>query len=145
MLAFNGLQLEYSQEARPYSMLVLGCTLSVALWHRLVVDSRRLDMYLYVITTVLTLYAHYLAGLTIIAQAVWWIAIVTRRPSDRRSLRPLLALVITGALCIPLAYRYLHYRSSMFQGLEWISTFDLLRRYFRIDGIGGRRKIVSRI
>ena len=32
LLACNSLQLDYSQEARPYTLLILGYTLSVTLW-----------------------------------------------------------------------------------------------------------------
>jgi hypothetical protein len=36
LMACNPLQIEYSREARPYSLLVLGCVLSTAAWYRLV-------------------------------------------------------------------------------------------------------------
>jgi hypothetical protein len=120
LLAFNGLQIEYSQEARPYSMLVVACTLSSVLWYRLVVDVRRVFLYGYIITATLALYAHYLAALTILAHALWWVVVLSGRPQGQRPLRPLAGLLVTGLLCVPLAVRYLYYKSSLFQGLDWI-------------------------
>lgn len=134
LLALNGLQIEYSQEARSYSMLMLGCTLSTALWYRLVVDSRRRWLLAYVVAAFLTLHAHYLAGLIVVAHAVWYFAVWRFRTWNWRPLRPLLALLIVAVLCIPMAWRYFYYESSMFQVLTWIepptwrSTLEVLEQ-----------------
>lgn len=134
LTACNGLQIYYSQEGRPYTMLLLGCAVSTALWYRLIVEPRRWHLYAYVAVTVLTLHAHYLTALTIFGQAVWWLVRCLVRPRHRPSLRPLVALVASGVLCVPIVVRYLYYRSSMFQGLNWIepatwdTTFDVLEQ-----------------
>ena len=122
LLAVNALQVEYSREARPYSMLVLACTVSTICWYRLVTDPCRLRLPAYVTATVLGLYVHYLVVLTVAAQVIWYAVILSRRPSARRSWRPLLGPLVSGILCAPLVLRYWHYRSSLFQGLEWISS-----------------------
>ena len=144
LLAFNTLQIKYSQEARPYTMLVLGCALSVPLWYRLVTTGRRRYLLAYVLTATLTLYAHYLAALTFVGQGVWWLVQLRRRPRESeadaacdhtadlrvekpRMLTPLIAIGLIGLFCIPLAVRYLKYKSSMFQGLEWIAEPTLDR------------------
>lgn len=57
--AFSGLQIYYSQEGRPYSMLLLGCALSTGLWYRLVTDGRCRYFITYVVVAALTLHAHY--------------------------------------------------------------------------------------
>ena len=120
LLACNSLQLDYSREARPYTMLVLGSTLSVALWYRLVVEPRSLYFFTFIVVATLTLHAHYLAVLTILGQACWWALTWLFAPTRRRSLRPLVALVITGVLCTPIVIRYFYFRSPVYQGLEWI-------------------------
>lgn len=124
LCACNGLQIYYSQEARPYSMFLLGCALATGFWYHLVTDGRWRFFVAYVIVAVLTLHAHYLAGLTFVGHALWWVMVAWKNPSiafgRNRWLRPFGAIVATGALCIPIAARYLYYRSSMFQGLSWI-------------------------
>ena len=84
LLAVNALQVFYSREARPYSMLVLGCAISTGLWYSLITNRRTGTLCAYVAVTALTLYAHYLAGLTIVGHAVWWL--VSHAPS--RGLQP---------------------------------------------------------
>ncbi len=131
LLAVNALQVFYSREARPYSMLVLGCAMSTGLWYSLITNRRTGTLCAYVAVTALTLYAHYLAGLTIVGHAVWWLVSRARRPAETPAakagaLYPAIALVATGALCLPLVIRYLLYKTSMFQGLEWIATPTLL-------------------
>ncbi|MGB2986720.1 MAG: glycosyltransferase family 39 protein [Phycisphaerae bacterium] len=134
LLACNGLQVYYSQEARPYAMLVLGCALSTVLWYRLVLAPGRLYFYAYIVAAVLTLHAHYLAVLTVVGHFVWWLIMLSRRPMDRRTFRPLAALVVTGILCIGIVARYFCFRSSAFQGLNWIepptwhNTLDVLEK-----------------
>jgi hypothetical protein len=122
LLACNSLQLDYSQEARPYTMLVLGGTLSVGLWYRLVVQQRPLHFFTYIVVATLTVHAHYLAVLTILGQACWWAITWLFGPPQRRSLRPLAALIITAVLCTPIVIRYVYFRSPVYQGLEWIPT-----------------------
>jgi hypothetical protein len=120
LVACNPFQIEYSQEARAYSMMVLGCTLSIALWYRLVMTLRPRYFYGYIVATAVTFHAHYLTLLAVLAQVVWWIIVQIRQPRAKRSLRPLYALIITGMLCVPMVAHYLYCRSSVFQGLGWI-------------------------
>jgi hypothetical protein len=136
LCALNGLQIYYSQEARPYSMLLLGCMLTTGLWYHLVIGGRWRFFLAYVVVAVLTLHAHYLAALTLAGHALWWLIFARTNPSKRRGpwLRPFGALVATGILCMPIVVRYLYFRSSMFQGLSWIDpptvlgTLDVLGR-----------------
>jgi len=120
LVTCHALQIEYSQEARAYSMMALGCTLSVTLWHKLVANPRPRYFWGYVVVTALSFHAHYLTLLAIVAAAFWWVLVWLRRPQSERSVRPLAALVITGILCGPIVVHYLYSRSSVFQGLAWI-------------------------
>ena len=67
LIAVNPLQIVYSREARPYSMLAFGATLMVLLWRRVVIGRRWVCFTAFVTAAVLSLYAHYLAGLILIA------------------------------------------------------------------------------
>ena len=135
LLACNSAQLDASEQARSYTMLVLGCTLSTTLWYRLVAGaSRRGEVIAYVIVTVLTFHAHYLTLLTVAAQAGWWLCVRFRVETGKRSFHPLLVMGLVGALCIPMVVHYLRFQSSIFQGLDWIppgtwgGAFDMLSR-----------------
>ena len=163
LFACNELQIDYSQEARSYSMLVLGGALSTGLWYRLVTsheatparpgqapprshEERERTPYVpryargtwrlgsvYVVVTVLAFHAHYLMLLTVAAQAAWWVMIrlpITDcrsvidegpRARRRRGLAGPIAMAAAGLLCVPIVWHYLRYRTSAFQGLDWIA------------------------
>jgi hypothetical protein len=156
LFACNELQIDYSQEARSYSMLVLGGALSTGLWYRLVTsheateprshEERERTPYVpryargtwrlgsvYVVVTVLAFHAHYLMLLTVAAQAAWWVMIRLPiadcrsvidegpRARRRRGLAGPIAMAAAGLLCVPIVWHYLRYRTSAFQGLDWIA------------------------
>lgn len=159
LLACNALQIEYSQEGRPYTILTLGCLVSTMLWYRLARRAGWFSVAGYVVITTLTLYANYLTVFTIAAQGLWWLTIAWRNRSTKSAqhqpesraqatganattppnatvaltLRPLLSMVAVGVLCLPQVVRYLTYKTSMFQGLEWIDP-PTLGRAFRVLG-----------
>ena len=120
-LAFQPLQVYYSREARSYSMLVLTCVLAAVFWFRLVRFGGRRNLAGYIVCATLALYSHYLAFLAIVSHFVWWLivsSVSSRKPFD---FRPIIGLLVTGVLCVPLLVRYLAFRSSIFQGLDWIA------------------------
>jgi hypothetical protein len=143
LLACNELQIDYSQEARSYSMLMLGSAFSTGLWHQLNVetskDTRSLRMVAaaYAVVTVFAVHAHYLMLLTVAAQAAWWamtrLSIVDCRLTIDGQLKKAwhglparfftgpIAMAAAGLLCVPIVWHYLHYRTSVFQGLDWIA------------------------
>jgi len=119
LLAMQPFHIHHSQEARPYSMLVLGCILSTGLWYRLVASRRSVDWVLYVVVATLTFYAHYLVVLTLAAHVIW-LAFVSVK-GDRCFPRiPSFALLAVGVLCVPMVWHYYIYRQMTFQGLDWI-------------------------
>lgn len=120
LLACNLLQIDYSQEARPYTLLVLGATVSMAAWYRLVVRARWLDFLVYVVVTTLTFHAHFLAAAGVAAQVLWWLLLSWRRGPDRRALRPLAALAVTGGICTPIILRTILARGTTSHALSWI-------------------------
>ena len=120
LVAFNVLQIEYSREARPYTMLVLGCTLSVSSWYLLVSQSRRGDFWMYVVATTLAFYAHSLVALTLAAEVIWWLFALRRGGGTARFRQPLVALLVSAVLCLPLVWRSIYYRTSISQAVDWI-------------------------
>lgn len=127
LVAVNALQIFYSREARPYSMLAFGATMMVLLWRRVVIGRRAQCFIAFTTASVLTLYAHYLAGSILIAGVAWWLVVRRKQVTSFRPLMPLAALALVGVLCVPLVVRYLAYQSSMFQGLEWIEPVTWAR------------------
>lgn len=120
LAAVQGTLLTYSQEARPYTMLVAGCTLSMALWYRAVTQGRRADLIAYVVITVLAIHAHYLAVLTVAAQVLWWAIVWAEQEPDRRSLRPLMAVIVVGLLCVPVVTRPMIAQASVSRAIGWL-------------------------
>ncbi|MEK6674314.1 MAG: glycosyltransferase family 39 protein [Planctomycetota bacterium] len=89
ILAFQPLHIDYSQEARPYTMLSLGATVATTLWYRIVAKPRLYDIVAYVVTAALTFHAHYLFGLTLVSHALWWlITHLFRHPLQTQSIFP---------------------------------------------------------
>ena len=121
LLAFAPLQIEYSQEARPYSMLVLGSIVSVLLWERLLDKPRLAGWFAYVLVTLLCMHAHVLAVFLVLAQTGWWIQRECQRFDRRRAFFALTALATTALLCMPLALRAILARDTVSNALDWIA------------------------
>ncbi len=119
LVAFNLLQIAYSQEARPYTFHVLGATVATLFWWRLVVQPTMLLALAYVIAVVLTFHSHYLSLLVFASHALWWL-MVSRRDGKWRSPIAPWSLIFAGVLCMPIVVNYLRLRTSTFQGLAWI-------------------------
>ncbi len=126
LLAAQPLQIQWARDARSYSMLAVGTMISVALWYRLVRQPSRRVLAAYVVVTAITFHAHYLAVLTLCAQIAWWMHRLAISRQWRLARFPLIALVLVGALWTPMSLHHLRYRSTVFQGLEWIPPADWL-------------------
>jgi len=72
LMAVNPLQIQYSQEARSYSMLMLGAVVSMACWHSLVKHPTGPRFLCYTVTTVFAFHAHYMMAAVIVAEILWW-------------------------------------------------------------------------
>lgn len=151
LMACNPLQIQYSREARPYSLLVLGCVLSTAAWYRLL--SGRGDLLTresrgpapgahtgrfvaYVAAAVLACYSHYVAVFTIAAHAAWWLT-RSLRARERGSLAaPLAALALVAALSAPLALRTWMAGRAAVRQLGWIEPASLSAVWRMLEQIG---------
>jgi mannosyltransferase len=120
MLACNPLQIHYSQEARPYSLLVLGATLSVLLWQQLLNRPTRRSVAACALVMSLAVYAHHLVVLVLFGQVGWWVQRELRRPNRRRFSYVLMSLAATALLCLPLLVRTLSGLSDVSGALAWI-------------------------
>jgi hypothetical protein len=101
-------------------MFVVGSTLSMTIWYRLIVRDRWGCCGAYVVATVLTLHAHYLAALMILAQVAWWLSVWIKRPADQRSRKPVIALLLVGVLCAPVLLRWACWASPVSRTFQWI-------------------------
>ncbi len=132
LLACNAMQIEYSREARGYSLLVLGSVLSVGAWHALVTRPTRARAVAYAGVTALTFYAHVFVALTAAGQVAWWLTRMLRRPRSAPGGLPLLALGATVVLWAPLGVRLITRETGIATVLAWVppaspvDSFDLL-------------------
>jgi uncharacterized membrane protein len=85
VLAVLPIQVEYGQEARPYSMMCFfGIAAMLCLWEYL--QSRRpLFAGLYVSASLIGVYLHYSFAFIPLALAGWWLLCAIRNPHDSRS------------------------------------------------------------
>jgi mannosyltransferase len=72
LLAVNAYAIRYSQEARSYSLYPLLCVLSAIYFVQFLQQPTRRNRIIYVVISVLSVYAHFFAGLLIVAQ---WISV----------------------------------------------------------------------
>lgn len=133
MLCCQLLHIRYSQEARSYSLLVLGSILATAFWYRLVCTRQRAAAAGYAAVAVLTVYAHYLMVLTLAGHVLWWLTCVGRNRGRRRARLPAVALALTAVACAPLCVHYARHQSTVFQGLAWIPAVSWSRA---LDSLG---------
>ena len=70
LLAVNAYAIRYSQEARSYSLYPLLCVLSTIYFLKYLQQSTRTNRIAYVVLSVLSVYAHFFAGLLIMAQYI---------------------------------------------------------------------------
>ena len=122
LLALSFPLIDYSQEARAYSLLVLltllsGCAL--IWWDR----SRRLPALLSFATfTTLSFYTHFVSVFWILPAVAGLIVLAWRDVDGRRQVR--LVLILMAILAVPEANRLLHYQKASFTWLEQAAPME---------------------
>ena len=107
----------YSQEARPYALLLLFLVLALGLVHRAVVRDRVRDWVLVGLVATLVLYTHYL-GILALAGTVGMLLVA---PSRRVLTRWVTALGVAGLLFVPWIIWSFVLVSHSLAGLGWIA------------------------
>jgi mannosyltransferase len=99
IVAVNPFLVWYSQEARPYALVVLAASLSLYWWVRARQERSRRALGWWAVFSALAIATHYFAGFLVVAEAVWLLA----DQRDRRSVRAV-GVVALGMLALtPLA------------------------------------------
>jgi len=88
LLGLSLYHVHYSREARPYSLYLLLATSSLWLLLRAIDHNRFRDWGLWALAASLTLYASYLGGASLAAQAAWIAALIATRRLPRGRLLP---------------------------------------------------------
>ncbi|MEA2613752.1 MAG: mannosyltransferase, partial [Chloroflexota bacterium] len=120
LVAFNPLLIWYSQEARPYSLLVLLSVLSLLFFARALQRRTARDLWLWALMASLALLTHYFAAFLVVPQGLW---LAWRWRPDARALLAGAAVAAVGAALIPLAA---HERSKI--GTGYIESLSRTRR-----------------
>jgi hypothetical protein len=135
LFAVNSLQIGYSQEARPYSMLVLGSIVSTKIWYRLNANFKSQISNLKRRIPWLAIAYILVAAATSCELLVRddgcgtgaWAARCLKglkyqvKSQIRALVAPATVMVATVMLCVPMLYHFLRHRTSVFQGLDWIA------------------------
>lgn len=135
LLAINTFLVRYAQEARAYALVMFLVTLSTHLYLRVTDEERRSrsDLLWYVAVSVLAVYAHFYAGLVILAHVL--AAGAKDAPRALRSLGG--AWLAIGVLVAPLVYFVLFKDTGQ---IDWIAdptVADLVSALADVTGEGG--------
>jgi uncharacterized membrane protein len=134
LFALNAFFVQYAQEARAYSMVLLFSTLSSYFFVKALADSSPRRWIAYVVTSVVALYAHIFAALVIAAQALF---LLWRRS---RVVAPMRAAILSFGAIVLLASPLLLFMSR--EGhLEWLAPptwRTVLTVLEMLSGSGGR-------
>ena len=126
LLAVNIFHIQYSQEARSYSLWVLLCSLSTFYFIRAIARNRPIDWITYSAVAVLAVYAHLFAWMTIAAHCC---STMLLRKNQLTSKGLVFSIGSIGILSTPLLFLiYARTRSPFFQ-LDWVPRPDLRRVY----------------
>lgn len=120
LAAAHVMLIDYSREARPYSLLVLFVTLAMSAALRVSRERSLHAAWEWAAWATLALYSHTFAAFSLLACVVFWVW-SWRRSVDRALVRPaVLAVLVTVVLATPLALRSWHFRAEIAEGLGWI-------------------------
>lgn len=128
LLSFSGAAIYYSQEARPYSFLLLFSTISTLLWLNVIKkfsnsQLKNKDLYLYIFAALLTCYTHYFGVIFIGYQILYLVSISFLERKYR--LKSLLTAIMTGFLYSP--WLFIHFSKVMRVSTEvrWVPAPDI--------------------
>ena len=136
LLATNSFHIQYSQEARGYSLLVLFATLSSLFFLRAIEDSSRIEWAGYILTATLAVYAHSF-GLLVLGAHCASLVLVRPRNIPWRGL--LVSALVIGVLLVPLAIFALTRGPGQ---ISWVSRVGPYDVYYLFASLAGRGRLL---
>jgi mannosyltransferase len=124
LAAFNPLLIWYSQEARPYSLLVLFAGISFWLFARLLREQSDRTLVLWTLASALAIATHYFAAFVVAPEAAW---LILRARDRRRPALATIALLAVGGALLPLLLRQRRLDSTSF-----ITESSLIKRVAQV-------------
>ncbi|PYL68888.1 MAG: hypothetical protein DMF22_12260 [Verrucomicrobia bacterium] len=137
LLATNSFHIQYSQEARGYSLMVLLTALSSMFFLRAIEHSSRNEWAGYILTATLAVYTHFFSVLVLGAHWVW--VILVRRRNWRGFLVAVLAI---SMLLVPLAIFALARGTGPLSGIAKTRPHDVYLLFYSLVG-GGRLLLLA--
>jgi len=139
LLATNAFHIQYSQEARGYSLMVLLTALSSLFFLRAIEHSSRNEWAGYILTATLAVYTHFFSVLVLGAHWVW-VILVRRRNIPWRGL--LVAVLAISMLLVPLAIFALARGTGPLSGIAKTRPHDVYLLFYSLVG-GGRLLLLA--
>ena len=137
LLAANAFHIQYSQEARAYSLVVLLATLSSLFFVRALEHPSWGNWAGYAAASILTVYAHFFGALVLAAQ---WASVALLRRTEV-PWKKLLASVSTIVLCLlPLGFFALTRDTGQ---LAWVSPIHFRDIYDLFDALAGGGRLLA--
>jgi mannosyltransferase len=125
LVAVNPFLIWYSQEARPFALLVALSALALVFFGRALRTGRQRDVALWALTSGLALATHYFAAFPFAAEAAWLLSISKLR---RPAIAGTAAVGVLGAALIPLAVE----QQSRFSTDDFITDLSLASRALEV-------------
>ena len=124
LVAFNPVLVWYSQEGRPYALLVLTAALSLLFFTRAVRRRRARELWLWVGASILALLTHYFAAFLVVPEGLWlaW------------AWRPRVPALVAGGLvaAVGVALIPLAHHESAHVSAQYIQSLSLRRRLLAV-------------
>jgi mannosyltransferase len=139
LLATNSFHIQYSQETRAYSLMVLLTALSSLFFLEAIEHSSRNEWTGYILTATLAIYTHFFSVLVLGAQWVW-LVLVRRRNTPWRGL--LVAVLAISTLSVPLAIFALARGAVQISWIPRTRPHDVYNLFNSLVG-GGRLLILA--
>ena len=134
LLAINGFHVEYSQDARGYSLLVFLVTLSSLFFLRSVREGSRKNWICYIVTSTLAIYAHLFAVFVLVAH---WVSLLFL-PRSQWPLRRLASSTAAIAFLVLPMELFALLRRAPYGEISWIPRTNVRRVYDLFACLAGK-------
>jgi mannosyltransferase len=122
MVAINVFHIQYSQEARAYSLVTLLVTVATILLVKAVQESKRWHWLLYSLTAILAIYSHAFAILVVFAHVVYLLLYHLKTLLSKRVLASYISI---AAFSMPLVYALYLRAKDPFVPLDWLHKLSI--------------------